>query len=155
MGSTTLALILFLAAIATDLLDGYLARIWQQTSPFGGLLDHSSDAIFVTITLATLAHQQYVTWLLPPLVLLSFLQYALDSKALHGYPLRASQLGRYNGIAYFVLAGFPIIQEGLSFDPIPYLWVEWFSWLLVVSTLISMTNRLVAFLVLKREKLDS
>ncbi|MFT6434256.1 MAG: phosphatidylglycerophosphate synthase [Candidatus Azotimanducaceae bacterium] len=152
MGSTTVALVLFFAAIATDLLDGYLARIWQQTSPFGGLLDHGSDAIFVTITLAVLAQQQYITWLLPPLVILSFLQYAIDSKALLGHPLRASQLGRYNGVAYFVLAGFPITQEGLSFNPIPYSWVEWLSWLLVVSTLASMANRLIAFIILKREK---
>jgi cardiolipin synthase len=152
MGSTTLALLLFFAAIATDLLDGYLARVWQQTSPLGGLLDHSSDAIFVTITLAVLAQQQYVTWFLPPLVILSFLQYAIDSKALHGYPLRASQLGRYNGIAYFVLAGFPIIQEGLSINPIPYAWVKWLSWVLVASTLISIANRLIAFIILKRDK---
>ncbi|MEO8667422.1 MAG: CDP-alcohol phosphatidyltransferase family protein, partial [Bauldia sp.] len=32
-----LALIIFIAASVTDYLDGYLARVWQQTSPLGRL----------------------------------------------------------------------------------------------------------------------
>lgn len=148
-GHLLLAWLLFLTAVLTDLMDGYLARHWRQTSPFGGLLDHSSDAIFITTILAILSHQQYISWLLPPLVLASFVQYVLDSKVLQGYPLRGSQLGRYNGIAYFILAGFPIGQEALNFRPIPYLWIEWFAWILIASTLISMANRLVAFLRLR------
>jgi len=148
-GDLRLAWFLFLVAIATDLLDGYLARNWHQTSPFGGLLDHSSDAIFITTTLAVLSQQQYVSGILPPLVLISFVQYVLDSKVLLGHPLRGSQLGRYNGIAYFILAGFPIAQEAMNFRPVSYIWIEWFSWLLIVSTLASMVNRLIAFLRLR------
>ena len=150
-GYSTIALVLFLVAIVTDLTDGYLARAWQQTSAFGGLLDHSSDAIFIATVLTVLSLQNYISWLLPPLVLLSFAQYALDSKALLGYPLRGSQLGRYNGIAYFVLAGFPIAQEALNFRPVPYDWIAGFAWVLIVTTLLSMTNRLVAYLRLKSE----
>ena len=148
-GNLMLAWILFLVAIGTDLLDGYLARHWNQTSPFGGLLDHSSDAIFITMTLTVLSYQQYISWLLPPLVLASFVQYVLDSKVLLGQPLRASQLGRYNGIAYFVIAGFPIGQEALDIRPLTYTWIEWFSWLLIASTLASMANSLFAYLRLR------
>ena len=150
-GHQSLAMLLFFVAIGTDLLDGYLARLWNQTSAFGGFLDHSSDAIFIGTTLAVLSSQGYISWLLPPLVLLSFAQYALDSKALLGYPLRGSQLGRYNGIAYFVIAGFPIAQEALEFRPAPYEWIEWFAWLLICTTMISMLNRLVAFIRLKSD----
>jgi len=46
------AAILVLVAVLTDLLDGYLARRLQLESHWGGLLDHSSDAFFVTVTLA-------------------------------------------------------------------------------------------------------
>ncbi|MDA7771309.1 CDP-alcohol phosphatidyltransferase family protein, partial [Pseudomonadales bacterium] len=105
-GYATVALALFLVAIATDLADGYLARTWNQTSAFGGLLDHTSDAVFIATTLAVLSVQQYVNWLLAPLVLISFAQYAIDSRVLEGHPLRGSQIGRYNGLAYFLLAGF-------------------------------------------------
>ena len=146
---TTLAMALFLVAIATDLADGYLARIWRQTSAFGGLLDHSSDAVFIATTLAVLSLQQHINWFLAPLVLISFAQYAIDSRALEGHPLRGSQIGRYNGIAYFFIAGFPIIQEGLAFRPVPYHWVDWFAWVLVATTLLSMINRLIAYLRLR------
>ena len=40
---------------------------------------------------------------LPGLVAAAFVQYTLDSRALAGQRLRASALGRWNGIAYFVL----------------------------------------------------
>ena len=148
-GYATVALALFLVAIATDLADGYLARTWDQTSAFGGLLDHTSDAVFIATILAVLSLQQYINWLLAPLVLISFAQYAIDSRVLEGHPLRGSQIGRYNGLAYFFLAGFPIIQEGLDFRPIPYDWVRWLAWLLVATTLLSMANRLVAYLRLR------
>ena len=52
-GYATVALALFLVAIATDLADGYLARTWDQTSAFGGLLDHTSDAVFIACLLYT------------------------------------------------------------------------------------------------------
>ena len=37
----------FLLAGLTDWLDGYLARRWQQTSPFGALLDPIADKVLV------------------------------------------------------------------------------------------------------------
>ena len=91
-GYATVALALFLVAIATDLADGYLARTWNQTSAFGGLLDHTSDAVFIATTLAVLSVQQYVNWLLAPVVLISFAQYAIDSRVLEGHPLRWCQI---------------------------------------------------------------
>ncbi|MGI9322894.1 MAG: CDP-alcohol phosphatidyltransferase family protein, partial [Pseudomonadales bacterium] len=105
-----LAALLLWIAIGTDVVDGRLARATKTSSQLGGVLDHGSDASFVTLALAALASHGWVPWLLPVLVPLAFLQYLLDSRSLAGQPLRASQLGRYNGIAYFVLAGFPVMQ---------------------------------------------
>ena len=45
------AALLISVAILTDLLDGPLARRLGQTSALGGLLDHSTDAAFVTLLL--------------------------------------------------------------------------------------------------------
>ncbi len=48
------ALLLFAGASATDYLDGYLARKWKQTSPFGRMLDPIADKAMVMIALAVL-----------------------------------------------------------------------------------------------------
>tara|TARA_R110002073_G_scaffold9980_10_gene49400 strand:- start:7794 stop:8336 length:543 start_codon:yes stop_codon:yes gene_type:complete len=131
-------------AIVTDLADGQLARRWQQTSPLGGFLDHGSDALLVASMLAAEAYLGYVTPLLPILVVCAFSQYSWDSKALQGQPLRASKLGRYNGILYFVVAGFPILQPVVQLELLNRSQVNWFSWIMVVSTAISMVDRGVA-----------
>ncbi len=133
-------------AIATDVADGYLARKLNLVSPLGGLLDHGSDAIFVTCGLLGLATHGWVPWILVLLVPTAFLQYVLDSASLSGKPLRASQLGRYNGICYFVMAGFPVMQITLGITLIPFDLFIYVGWGLVISTLISMLERLVTLL---------
>ncbi|MEO9614691.1 MAG: CDP-diacylglycerol--glycerol-3-phosphate 3-phosphatidyltransferase [Nitratireductor sp.] len=49
------ALGLFMAASMTDYLDGYLARIWQQTSNIGRMLDPIADKLLVSTCLLLLA----------------------------------------------------------------------------------------------------
>jgi len=131
-------------AIVTDLADGQIARRWHQTSPLGGFLDHASDALLVTSMLAAEAYLGYVTPILPVLVVCAFSQYSWDSKALEGHPLRASKLGRYNGILYFVVAGFPVLQPVVQIELLSMDHIYWFSWIMVVSTSISMIDRAVA-----------
>jgi|TARA_B110000908_G_scaffold92971_1_gene110117 phosphatidylglycerophosphate synthase len=136
------AAVALMTAIATDLLDGWLARRWQQTSALGGLIDHGSDAFMVALMLLAEASMGLVPWLLPILVIMAFSQYTLDSKALVGLPLRASKLGRYNGIAYFILAGFPIMQHALGIYLIPTQYFYYIAFVLIATTLISMGERL-------------
>ncbi|MBK1700878.1 CDP-diacylglycerol--glycerol-3-phosphate 3-phosphatidyltransferase [Thiococcus pfennigii] len=45
---------IFTAAALTDLLDGYLARRWDQTSPFGAFLDPVADKLMVAVALVLL-----------------------------------------------------------------------------------------------------
>jgi cardiolipin synthase len=49
------ALFIFIAAALTDMLDGYVARIWQQTSPLGRMLDPIADKLLVASCLLMLA----------------------------------------------------------------------------------------------------
>lgn len=137
------AMILWVA-IGTDLLDGFLARRGDQVSALGGLLDHSADAVFVIAMLMAGAYLGYLTYVLPVMVAAAFTQYMLDSRALAGQPLRASSLGRYNGICYFVLGGLLIMEHALSLYPVPLDWYPWLAWGLVISTAISMIDRAVA-----------
>lgn len=144
-GEWVIASMLFIAAIVTDLSDGYVARRNNQVTSLGGLLDHSSDALFVAMTLAGFAFIGSLPLLLPILVIASFGQYVLDSRALQGQSLRASLLGRWNGVAYFVLAGIALGTELLRVDwtqPI----IEPLAWVLVASTIVSMLDRLIALI---------
>lgn len=133
-------------AIFTDVLDGYLARRQEVLTPLGGLFDHGSDAIFVTVTIAAHLQHEWAPLLLVFMIPAAFLQYMLDSKTLAGQPLRASALGRYNGISYFVFAGFPIMQITLGITLIPFDWFIWIGWGLVLTTATSMLDRVVTLL---------
>ena len=55
------ALILFVAAAATDWVDGYLARAWDQRTLLGTMLDPIADKAMVVIALATLIGLHGVT----------------------------------------------------------------------------------------------
>ena len=50
-----LALVLYVLAAASDWLDGYLARAWNQYSPLGRMLDPIADKLLVGILIAVLA----------------------------------------------------------------------------------------------------
>ena len=147
-GRWQLAAGVFAAAVASDLLDGLLARRLRVASALGGLLDHTADAVFVALTLWGIAYAEaqigadLVPGILPLAIALAFLQYLVDSKALAGKPLRASWLGRANGIAYFVFAGVVIGRHALDLAWLPAQGVYWFGLLVLVSTLASMFQRL-------------
>ena len=46
--------VIFVVAALTDWLDGYLARRWEQTSPFGAFLDPVADKLMVAAALVML-----------------------------------------------------------------------------------------------------
>ena len=50
-----LALVIFIAAAITDILDGYIARAWQQQSRLGRMLDPIADKLLVSACLLMLA----------------------------------------------------------------------------------------------------
>ncbi len=51
-----IALAIFVAACVTDWLDGYLARVWQQQSLLGRMLDPIADKLLVGSALILLVH---------------------------------------------------------------------------------------------------
>mgnify|MGYP002733531776 CR=1 FL=1 len=57
-----LALIVYLAAALTDLLDGYLARRLNQITPFGKLMDPLADKLMQVAMLFCLATSRRIPW---------------------------------------------------------------------------------------------
>ena len=141
--SAMIALAAWIIAITTDLLDGPIARRRGTVTGWSGTFDHSSDFLFVTSGLYAGAVRGVFPWVLPVLVTAAFTQYVVDSYWIHRRAkLRGSKLGRYNGVLYFVpplldifiRVGLPVLQPFLSV----------LVWLLVLTTLISMAQRLMS-----------
>lgn len=62
---------LFALAAVTDWLDGYLARLLNQSTPFGAFLDPVADKLMVAVALALLIERFDTIWLtLPALVII-------------------------------------------------------------------------------------
>ena len=141
-GASLPATVIFFVAVITDVADGYIARRFGTSSPIGGLIDHAVDAVFVTVASAALAIEQVLPALLPPLIAVAFLQYAVDSRAGVSRSLRASSLGRVNGVAYFVAVAVPIVRDALGLGWPGAGLVTALGWALVASTLVSMADRL-------------
>lgn len=143
---------LYCVAIATDLLDGPIARRRGRASARGRLLDHTSDFAFVSAGLFAMALGGAITLWLPALVTVAFAQYVIDSYGFRAErELRISALGRANGVLYFVPPGgelllrtglLDLLALGFLAEALP--WIPWIAWILVATTLLSMADRALA-----------
>lgn len=81
-GDTTLrmvALVLYIAAAASDWLDGYLARAWNQYSPLGRMLDPIADKLLVGILIAALAWDgSFSAWDMVPVSAILFREFFIS-----------------------------------------------------------------------------
>lgn len=68
--SAILAAALFFIAGCTDYLDGYLARKWNQTTPFGAFLDPVADKLMVAMSLAVIIESYYSIWVTIPAMII-------------------------------------------------------------------------------------
>jgi CDP-diacylglycerol---glycerol-3-phosphate 3-phosphatidyltransferase len=91
-----LALGIFFAAAATDLLDGYLARRWKQITTVGTLLDPIADKLLISAALVSLVQIRMVpAWMVVLIIGREFAVSGLRSiAAAEGYTIQASDLGK-------------------------------------------------------------
>ena len=97
----TFALAIFLAAAATDLLDGYLARRWGQITTVGTLLDPIADKLLISAALVSLVDIHRVpAWMVILIIGREFAVSGLRSIASSsGYTIEASDLGKTKMVA--------------------------------------------------------
>lgn len=90
------ALAVFLAAAATDMLDGYLARRWSQITTVGTLLDPIADKLLVSAALVSLVKIDRVSaWLVILIISREFAVSGLRQiAAASGHTIGASDLGK-------------------------------------------------------------
>ena len=90
------ALVIFLAAAFTDLLDGYLARRWNQITTVGMLLDPVADKLLISAALIGLVLVHRVpSWMAVLIIGREFAVSGLRSiAASEGYTTQASELGK-------------------------------------------------------------
>src|ERR1700722_17327051 len=142
--SAIFALVVWVVALATDFLDGPIARGAGTVTPLSGTFDHTTDFLFVTSGIFAGTIRGAFPWILPALIVAAFAQYLIDSYWIHrqATPPR-SKLGRYNGILYFVPTFMDIlIRLGARFlQPLLTILV----WALVLSTIVSMGQRFLMF----------
>jgi CDP-diacylglycerol--glycerol-3-phosphate 3-phosphatidyltransferase len=62
--------VIFAVAAMTDWLDGYLARRWNQMTPFGAFLDPVADKLMVAAALTVLIEQHHSFWLTIPAMII-------------------------------------------------------------------------------------
>src|SRR2546421_11061658 len=91
-----LALAIFLAAAAPDVLDGFLPRRWGQITTIGTLLDPIADKLLISAALISLV-QVHATpaWMAVLIIGREFAVTGLRSiAAAEGYTIKASDLGK-------------------------------------------------------------
>ena len=110
---TALVLPLFLVLLVSDWIDGKLAILWKQQTPFGARLDSLADVTFYLAVLLALVRLKSelmlaeVVWIVPPAVayLLSCLVGWIKFRRIPAYHTRAAKTG-WLLVGLVVLAAF-------------------------------------------------
>jgi phosphatidylglycerophosphate synthase len=138
-----LSVTVFVLVVASDVLDGKLARRAAQVSRFGTLLDHGCDAVFVAASAALLSTHGLVPMLLPVVIAIAFTQYARDGRAAASAAPRPSQMGRWNGIGYYVVVGVALVAHHFLAGTLVQTVLLVLCWMLIATTLSSIVERAV------------
>lgn len=105
------ALSIFLAAAATDLLDGYLARRWKQITTVGTLLDPVADKLLISAALISLVQIQAIPgWMAILIIGREFAVTGLRGiAAASGYTIKASDLGKTKMVAQVIAISMALV----------------------------------------------
>lgn len=139
VGQYGFALLVLVFSSATDFVDGFVARKFNQVTRLGQLLDPAADRLFIFSTLIGLAWTQIIPWWLAGVIFArEFLLLILGIMlANHGYgPMPSHHLGKMGTFAlltampiFVVAAAFPEASDiALAFAWAGALWGVFLYW---------------------------
>jgi CDP-diacylglycerol---glycerol-3-phosphate 3-phosphatidyltransferase len=136
LDNALIALIIFLVAAGTDLLDGYLARRWQQITTVGTLLDPIADKLLISAALISLVQIHVVdAWLVVLIIGREFAVSGLRSIAASaGYTIKASDLGKTKMV--FQVAAVSLLMLGIHWPELK-IYALIFLWIVVFFAVVS------------------
>ena len=116
----------FLAGI-TDLVDGYLARKWNQVTDFGALMDPLADKVFVTVSMFFLVAIQLIpAWVAAIVICREFMVTGLRTLAAkNGKVISADKLGKLKTFLQMMLllVSALIWMQVIRQDTLPAIWI--------------------------------
>ena len=108
-----IALAIFLAAAATDLLDGYVARRWEKITTVGTLLDPIADKLLISAALISLVEVRSIPgWMAILIIAREFAVSGLRSIAASaGYTIKANDLGKTKMVSQVVAVSVALVAR--------------------------------------------
>lgn len=136
LSNEMLALGIFLCAAFTDLLDGYLARRWNQVTTVGMLLDPIADKLLISAALISLVQVQLVPgWMAILIIGREFAVSGLRAiAASEGYTIKASELGKTKMVTQVIAVS--LILLAVDF-PLLASWATFALWGTMVFAVVS------------------
>ena len=119
--------VLFALAAITDMLDGYLARLWDERTVLGAYLDPLADKILFISCFITLSYIQFpslpLPWWFVTLVLLReavvvFGAIFVMMRKKQSIAIEPTQSGKFTAAGYMVLIGWLFICHFFSWMPL-------------------------------------
>ena len=144
-----LACVLFTVAALTDMLDGYLARKLDQSSPLGAFLDPVADKLMIAVALVLLVQKNPDIYLALPAAVIIGREIAVSAlrewMAAAGASSRVavSVWGKVKTIAQMVALGFLIFREPILNLPVYTIGLI-LLYIAAILTLLSMFQYLIS-----------
>ena len=154
---TVWATVVFVLAAVTDWLDGYLARRWQQTSPFGAFIDPVADKLIVVVALLLILFKSPTWIILLPVIVIVFREITIS--ALREWMaeigarnvVQVSSMGKWKTTFQMIAIGCLIFYKPLFGLPIFEIGVV-LLYIAAILTLVSMISYLKAALPVLMDK---
>ncbi len=137
LASDIVALVIFLAAAASDWLDGFLARRWHQTTVMGAFLDPLADKLLVTAALVSLVELNEVSaWIAMVVIARELAVTGLRMvAAAKGVVISASMWGKVKTVSQMIAITCLII-EPRWIKPDWTIWGQRITWWLMIVMLV-------------------
>lgn len=139
-----LALAIFLAAAGTDLLDGYLARRWGQTTTVGTLLDPIADKLLISAAMISCVQIHLMpAWMAIIIIGREFAVTGLRGiAAAEGYTIKASDLGKTKMVTQVIAVS--LLLASIHWPQLRRAAV-WWLWGVVVFAVVSAADYFMKF----------